>query len=168
MIKSVLILVQTNVKSEYSLTVHGRIVTQERTLLGEKIIFGLDVIKEVARFCDSVSNRAGMLQITQDLRKTVRSAYKENMEKKTMKKIRKGKRLEKGRSVWEGTRGERKCDTNMESLANSEEDWYEQDTKARRDLEAANELLNDARSKLDNALSSTPLNKKASQFLTLC
>ena len=48
-----------------------------------------------------------------------------------------------------------------ESLARNEEDLNEQETKARADLKAADELLNDATSKLDAALSSTPLNKQS-------
>ena len=41
------------------------------------------------------------------------------------------------------------------------EDLNEQETKARADLKAADELLNDATSKLHAALSSTPLNKQS-------
>ena len=48
-----------------------------------------------------------------------------------------------------------------ESLARNEEDLNEHATKARADLKAADELLNDATSKLDAALSSTPLNKQS-------
>ena len=36
---------------------------------------------------------------------------------------------------------------------------FEQEEKARRDLEAADDLLNEASSKLNHALSNTPLNK---------
>ena len=48
---------------------------------------------------------------------------------------------------------EKKC------LTRSEEDLDEKEKKARMDVEVADELLNEASSKLDDALSSTPLNK---------
>ena len=44
-----------------------------------------------------------------------------------------------------------------ESLTRSEEDLDEKEKKARMDVEVADELLNEALSKLDDALSSTPL-----------
>ena len=43
----------------------------------------------------------------------------------------------------------------------------EQETKARADLKAADELLNDATSKLDAALSSTPLNKQSATVVKM-
>ena len=46
-----------------------------------------------------------------------------------------------------------------ECLTRSEEDLDEKEKKARMDVEVADELLNEASSKLDDALSSTPLNK---------
>ena len=45
-VKSALVLAQMNVKSEHSLSVKARIVTEERPLLGEKTIFGLHVVEE--------------------------------------------------------------------------------------------------------------------------
>ena len=48
-----------------------------------------------------------------------------------------------------------------ESLTRNEEDLNEEEAKARADLKAAGELLNDATSKLDAALSSTHLNKQS-------
>ena len=44
-----------------------------------------------------------------------------------------------------------------ESLAKTEEDLNEQESKGRQELEAADELLNNATSKLQDALSSTTL-----------
>ena len=48
-----------------------------------------------------------------------------------------------------------------ESLAMTGEDLNEQESKARQELEAADELLNDATSKLQDALSSTTLSKNS-------
>ena len=47
-----------------------------------------------------------------------------------------------------------------ESLAKTEEDLKEQESKAMQDLEAVEELLNDATSKLQDALTSKTLFKK--------
>ena len=47
------------------------------------------------------------------------------------------------------------------SLAKSEEDLSEQEAQARQELEAADELLNDARLKLSEALACTHLNKNS-------
>ena len=46
-VKSALVLAQTNVESECSLSVNTRIVTEERPLLGEKTIIGLHIVKAV-------------------------------------------------------------------------------------------------------------------------
>ena len=48
-----------------------------------------------------------------------------------------------------------------ESLAKTEEDSNEQESKARHEVEAADELLNDATSKLQDALLSTNLSKNS-------
>ena len=48
-----------------------------------------------------------------------------------------------------------------ESLARNEEDLNEWETNAGVDLKAPDEILNDATSRLDAALSSTPLNKQS-------
>ena len=39
-----------------SLSVNARIVTDDRSLLGEKTIIGLHVVKEAVQFFDPVSN----------------------------------------------------------------------------------------------------------------
>ena len=53
-IKSALILGQTNAESECSLSVNARVVIQDRTLLNEETIVGLGVIKEAVRFTDAI------------------------------------------------------------------------------------------------------------------
>ena len=76
-IKSALVLGQTNAESEGSLSVNARWLAQERAIVG------LHIIKDAVRFHDPVSNSAEMIQMTQDLRKSVRSphlAYKANQE----------------------------------------------------------------------------------------
>ena len=73
----------------------------------------------------------------------------------------KEKRLDKGKKSLRGHKKKERLIEKKESLARNEEDLNEQETKARTDLKAADELLNDATSKLDAALASTPLNKQS-------
>ena len=75
LIKSALVLAQTNAESEQSLSVNARIVTQERASLGEKTMIGLHIVKEAVKFFDPVSNRPEMISLTEDLKKSVRSAH---------------------------------------------------------------------------------------------
>ena len=80
MIKSALVLAQTNAESERSLSINARIVTQERALLGEKTIVGLHLLQDAVRFFDPVSNQPERIPIAQDLKWSVKlahSGYKE-------------------------------------------------------------------------------------------
>ena len=74
-IKSALVLAETSAVSEGSLSVNARIVTKDRVSLGEKTIVGLHVVKEAIRFYDPVHSRVEMIPITQELKKSVRTAY---------------------------------------------------------------------------------------------
>ena len=67
-IKSALILGQTNAESEHSLSVSVRVVTKERALPGEKTIVGLHVVKEAVRFFDPISNQVEKINITEELK----------------------------------------------------------------------------------------------------
>ena len=92
-IKSALVLAQTNAESERSLSINARIVTQERASLCEKTIVGLHVLKDVVRFFDPVSNQPERIPITQDLKQSVKlahSAYKECLEAEKREKKQKG------------------------------------------------------------------------------
>ena len=55
-VKSALVLGQTNAQSEQSLSVNARIVTQDRASLVEKTIVGLHVVKDAVRFFDPLRN----------------------------------------------------------------------------------------------------------------
>ena len=109
-IKSALVLAQINAESEWSLSVNARIVTQERASLGEKTIIGLHIVKEAVKFFDLVSNRPEMIPITEDLKKSVRSAHSACLEEeKEMAERKKGSK--KGeRNVRKGSKGKRKID----------------------------------------------------------
>ena len=83
-IKSGLVLAQTNAESECSLSVNARIVTKDRALLGEKTIVGLHVIKDAVRFYDPELSRPQMIPVTEELKRSVRqahSAYRDHIEK---------------------------------------------------------------------------------------
>ena len=83
-IKSGLVLAQTNAESECSLSVNTRIVTKDRALLGEKTILGLHVIKDAVRFYDPELSRPQMIPVTEELKRSVRqahSAYRDHLEK---------------------------------------------------------------------------------------
>ena len=71
-IKSGLVLAQTNAESECSLSVNARIVTKDRALLGEKTIVGLHVIKDAVRFYDIELSRPQMIPVTEELKRSVR------------------------------------------------------------------------------------------------
>ena len=92
-VKSTLVLAQTNAESEGSLSVNTRIVTEERPSLGEKTIIGLHVVKEAIQFFDPVSNWPEKIPIEPNIKKAVKSAhaaYKEHFEKeKEMERKRK-------------------------------------------------------------------------------
>ena len=55
-IKCALVLAQTNVESERSLSINARIVTQERALLGENTTVGLHVLKDTVNFYDAITH----------------------------------------------------------------------------------------------------------------
>ena len=68
-IKSALVLAQTNAELERSLSVNARIVTKDRASLGEKTRVGLHDVKEAVRYYDPVHSRVEMIPITQELKK---------------------------------------------------------------------------------------------------
>ena len=59
-----IILVQTNAESERSLSVNAHIVTQERTLLGERTIVGLRSVKDAVKFYDPENLRPEKIALT--------------------------------------------------------------------------------------------------------
>ena len=146
-IKSALVLAQTSAESESSLSVNVRIFTQERASISENTIVGLHVMKEAVRFFSRVCNWPEKIQVTQDLKKTVRSAhaaYKEWVEKEKEEEEKREEDRQR-KEISERAQKEReRLIEKKESLARNEEDLNEQETKARADLKAADEPLNDA------------------------
>ena len=170
-IKSALVLAQTNAESERSLSINARIVTQERASLSESTIVGLHVLKDAVNFYDPITHRPEKIPVTKDLKKAVKlahSAYKERLE---MEKEVEAKKMEEAKKQKDMTEKERKEKEKLiekkESLAKTEEDLNEQESKALQNLEAAEELLNDATSKLQDALASKTLNKNSVTAATM-
>ena len=56
-VKSALVLAQTNADSECRLSVNARIITDDRSLLCEKTTIGLHVVKEAVWCFDPVSSQ---------------------------------------------------------------------------------------------------------------
>ena len=75
-IKSGLLFDQKNADSERSLSINARVVTSERSALGEVTITGLRTAKEEAvRFYDPFNGKPENIAITKELKRSVRSAH---------------------------------------------------------------------------------------------
>ena len=74
-IKSGLVFAQTNAESERSLSINARVVTIERSALGEVTITGLHTVKEAVRFYDPVNGQPENIAITKELKRSVRLAH---------------------------------------------------------------------------------------------
>ena len=163
-IKSALTLAQANADSECSLSVNAQIVTEDRASLGEKTIVGLRVLREAVWFCDPVGHRPELLKISPALKQAVKSShasYKKHRERE--KEIRKKKEEEdlRQKEFSEKQEKERSRLLKDESLAKSEEDLSQQEKCAREEVRAADELLQDTKLKLDNALESNTISKSS-------
>ena len=165
MIKSGLVLAQTNAESEHSLSVNARIVTKDRAFLGEKTIVGLHVIKDAVRFFnDPELSRPQMIPVTEELKRSVRqahSAYRDHLEKEKEEERKRKEARKKKESSERTQREKQKLVQQKETLAKSEEELNEEEVKIRADVEAADELLKEAKAKLNSALESKSLNKQS-------
>ena len=75
-IKSGLLFEQKIAESERSLSINARVVTSERSALGEVTITGLQTAREEAvRFYDPFNGKPENITITKELKKSVRSAH---------------------------------------------------------------------------------------------
>ena len=73
--KSGLIMAQTNAESERSLSINNRVVTKDRSDLGEETVVGLRTVKDAVHFFDPVNNQPEKIPITKELKASVRSSY---------------------------------------------------------------------------------------------
>ena len=62
-----LVLAQTNDECERSLSINARVVTSDRSAIGEASITGLRTVKEAARFYDPVNGQPENIAITKEL-----------------------------------------------------------------------------------------------------
>ena len=138
--------------------------THDRASLGEKTIIGLRTLREAVRFCDPIAGRPEQLEISPALKRAVKSAhasYKEQMEREKEVKLKKEEE-QRQRELSEKQQRERlKLLQKKESLAKSEEDLSQQEQLAREEVSAADELLKDAKLKLDEALGCTVISKSS-------
>ena len=109
-VKSALILGQTNAESECSLSVNTKVVTKERASPNERTIVGLRVVKEAVRFFDPVSNQPEKIIITDDMRRSVKSAhakYREWLEREKEDKEEKKREAQRRKQISEQAQKER-------------------------------------------------------------
>ena len=70
-IKSGLVFAQTNAESERNLSINARVVTIERSAVGEVTITGLYTVKEAVRFYDPLNGQSENIAITKELKRSV-------------------------------------------------------------------------------------------------
>ena len=61
--------------SERSLSINARVVTSDRSALGEVTITGLHTVKDAVRFYDPMNGRPENIAITKELKRSVRSGH---------------------------------------------------------------------------------------------
>ena len=164
-IKSALILGQANAEAKRSLSINKRIVTKEKTWLGETTINGLHLAKELVRFFDPVNKCPENVPITNALRKYVgkaSSAYEIRLEKEKEAHKAERERAQEQKEISAKLEQEKKqLLQKKKDLKEDEEHLLEDEEKAKVDIEAADLLSQQANKKLQEALSMKPLNKEA-------
>ena len=112
-VKSALVLTQTNAESECSLSVSARIVTKDRSLLGEKTIVGIHTLKEAVWFFDPDNKQPEKIEINSSLKKAVKSAhtaYQDHLEREKRNGVEKeGRDKEVKKNLQKKKRRKRKC-----------------------------------------------------------
>ena len=170
LVKSCLVLAQANADSERSLSVNARVVTKERPRVGEQTIVGLRLLKDAVKFHDPVNCRPEKIPVTKEMRKSVRlvhSAYKVRLDQEKEEKKKELEETKRKKEEEERLKKEKgKFLKSRDSLAKNEADILKDEKKA-RDLEAANELLSDATSKLHDALSASTVNRQSVSVATM-
>ena len=164
-VKSALVLTQTNAESECSLSVNARIVTKDRSLLGEKTIVGIHTLKEAVWFFDPDNKQPEKIEINSNLKKAVKSAhvaYRDHLERE--KEMERAKKEEERRlkDLAEKEKEEKEMLLKKkESLAKSEEGLDEQEKIVRQELKAADSVLKDANKKLKDAMASASIDRNS-------
>ena len=171
LVKSCLVLAQANADSEHSLSVNARVVTKERSRLGEQTIVGLRLLKDAVKFHDPVNYRPEKISVTKEMRKSVHlahSAYKARLDQEREEKKNELEETKRKKEKEERLKKEKeKLLKSRDSLAKNKADILKDEKKAREDLEAANELLSEVTSKLHDALSASTVNRQSVNVATM-
>ena len=163
-VKSALVLTQTNAESECSLSVNVRIVTKDRSLLGEKTIVGIHTLKEAVRFFDPDNKQPEKIEINSNLKKAVKSAhvaYRDHLEREKEMERKKKEEERRLKELAEKEKEEKEMLKKKESLAKSEEGLNEQEKIVREELKAADSVLKDANKKLKDAMASASVDRNS-------
>lgn len=172
-VKTGLVLAQTNADSERSLSINARIITSERASLGEATITGLHTVKEAVRYHDPVNFKPENIPITKELKVSVRSAhaaYQARVEEEKLEQQRKKDEVKRKKEEDDKKQKEKeKLQQTKKTLLQNGEDLAHKELAARAELDAAEELLNDAMNKLHGSLTgaTSALNKQSVNVATM-
>ena len=157
-VKSGLFLAQSNVESERSLSVNAHIVTQERTLLGERTVVGLGTVKDAVKFHVPENSRPEKIPLTDGLLSAVRSEHmhyrKQLDEQEAEKKKRDAEDKLKAEEVERKKREQVKLRQETRSLKEKGESLDRKEQEVMEEMQTADELLSEGTVKLQTALSS--------------
>ena len=164
-IKSGLVFAQTNAESERSLSINARVVTSERSALGEETITGLRTVKEAVRFYDPANGQPEDIAITKELKRSAHTAHRARLKAEKLEDERKRDETEQKKK--EAERIQKEMAKSRQSLQDSEDTLMQEEEVVKADLKAADELMSDATSKLHDALSATDVNKQTVNVATM-
>ena len=150
---------------------NARVVTKERSRLGEQTIVGLRLLKDVVMFHDPVNCRPEKIPVTKEMRKSVHlrhSVYNARLDQEKEEKKKELEETKRKKEEEERLKKEKeKLLKSRDSLAKNKADILKDEKKAREDLEAADELLSDVTSKLHDALSASTVNRQSVSVATM-
>ena len=170
MIKSGLVFAQTNAESERSLSINARVVTSERSTLGEVRITGLRAVKEAVRFYDPVNGQPENIAITKELKRSVRlahTAYQARLKGEKLQEERKREEAEQKKEAQRIQKAKEEMVKSRQSLEDSADTQMREEAVVKANFKAADELMSDATSKLHDALSATAVNKQTVNVATM-
>ena len=165
MIKSGLVFAQTNAESERSLSMNARVVTSERSALGEVTITGLRTVKEAVRFYDPVNGQPENIAITKELKRSVRLAYTAYQARLKAEKLEEERKREEAEQKKKEAQRTQKAKEEMaksrQSLEDGADTLMREEEVVKANLKAADELMS------DDALSATAVNKQTVNVATM-
>ena len=152
-------------------SINARVVTSDRSALGEVTITGLRTVKEAVRFYDPVNGQPDNIAISKELKQSVRSAHTAYQARLKAEKLEEESKREEAEQKKEEAERIQKAKEEIakskQSLHESEDTLMEEEETVKAELKAADELLSDATSKLHDALSSTAVNKQSVNVATM-